>query len=466
MGPRWSSWKRSGRGGGASGWRASPRGELPLPPYIRERPADPERYQTVYAQHAGSAAAPTAGLHFTQELLGRIDSERITLHVGLDTFRPLTADTLEEHELHGERYSVEPAAWTRIEAAERVLAVGTTTTRVLETLARGAAHEGRSDLFITPGFAFARVDALLTNFHLPRTTLLALVMAFAGVERTRELYEVAIRRAVPLLLVRRRDAGSLGSPDELHGRGNRRRRARRRAPHGARRDPHARLHARWDQGHGEDAPPGGGALAGRRRDPRQHVPPAFPARRGRDRGARRAARLQRLGGADPDGLGWLPGVLAARHARAGRRRRRDVPLGLRRKPGAPHAGTGCRDPVQARVGHRDVPRHLPARGRLAARARAGGAAHPALGGAAGRRAAGTRPAPLRNRPGRHRPGAPRAVDPRGSSACRSTASRSAASPWGRAARRCSTPSAGPRRSFPRRGRGTSWASATPKGSSR
>jgi S-adenosylmethionine:tRNA ribosyltransferase-isomerase len=178
-------------------WRVrvvgEPPGELPLPPYIHERPADPERYQTVYAREAGSAAAPTAGLHFSPDVLGRLDVERITLHVGLDTFRPLTADTLEEHELHGERYAVGGAAWTRIQAAERVLAVGTTTTRVLETLARGSPLEGRSDLFITPGFAFGRVDALLTNFHLPRTTLLALVMAFAGIERTRELYEVAIR---------------------------------------------------------------------------------------------------------------------------------------------------------------------------------------------------------------------------------------------------------------------------------
>ena len=182
---------------GGGRWRVrvegEPPGELPLPPYIHERPADPERYQTVYAREAGSAAAPTAGLHFSPDVLGRLDVERITLHVGLDTFRPLTADTLEEHELHGERYAVEAAAWTRIEAAERVLAVGTTTTRVLETLARGAPLEGRSDLFITPGFAFGRVDALLTNFHLPRTTLLALVMAFAGIERTKELYEVAIR---------------------------------------------------------------------------------------------------------------------------------------------------------------------------------------------------------------------------------------------------------------------------------
>ena len=182
---------------GGGRWRVrvegEPLGELPLPPYIHERPADPERYQTVYARELGSAAAPTAGLHFSPDVLARLDVERITLHVGLDTFRPLTADTLEEHELHGERYAVEPATWTRIEAADRVLAVGTTTTRVLETLARGAPLDGRSDLFITPGFAFRRVDALLTNFHLPRTTLLALVMAFAGIERTRELYEVAIR---------------------------------------------------------------------------------------------------------------------------------------------------------------------------------------------------------------------------------------------------------------------------------
>jgi S-adenosylmethionine:tRNA ribosyltransferase-isomerase len=182
---------------GGGRWRVrvegEPPGELPLPPYIHERPADPERYQTVYAREPGSAAAPTAGLHFSADVLARLGVERITLHVGLDTFRPLTTDTLEEHELHGERYVVEPAAWARIEAAERVLAVGTTTTRVLETLARGAPLDGRSDLFITPGFAFGRVDALLTNFHLPRTTLLALVMAFAGIERTRELYEVAIR---------------------------------------------------------------------------------------------------------------------------------------------------------------------------------------------------------------------------------------------------------------------------------
>jgi len=181
---------------GEGRWRVrldgEPQGEAPLPPYITEPLADPSRYQTVYADESGSAAAPTAGLHFTPELLERLDVERVTLHVGLDTFRPLTAPTLEEHELHGERYSVRPEAWERIRAAERVLAVGTTTVRVLETVASNSLLQGRTSLFVTPGFEFGRVDALLTNFHLPRSTLLALVMAFAGVEETRRLYELAI----------------------------------------------------------------------------------------------------------------------------------------------------------------------------------------------------------------------------------------------------------------------------------
>jgi S-adenosylmethionine:tRNA ribosyltransferase-isomerase len=177
-------------------WRVrlegEPDGETPLPPYITEPLDDPERYQTVYALEAGSAAAPTAGLHFTEELLRSLDVERVTLHVGLDTFRPVTADDLTQHPLHGERYSVAEPAWRRIRAAARVVAVGTTTVRVLESLARGAPLTGRTELFVTPGFEFRRVDALLTNFHLPRTTLLALVMAFAGVEETRELYRLAI----------------------------------------------------------------------------------------------------------------------------------------------------------------------------------------------------------------------------------------------------------------------------------
>jgi S-adenosylmethionine:tRNA ribosyltransferase-isomerase len=183
---------------GEGRWRlrlhGEPAGETPLPPYITEPLGDPTRYQTVYAREAGSAAAPTAGLHFTEEVLSRLDVERVTLHVGLDTFRPVAAEELDEHQLHGERYEVNPEAWERINAAPRVLAVGTTTVRVLETLARGGPLTGRTDLFVTPGFEFLRTDALLTNFHLPRSTLLALVMAFAGVEETRRLYRTAVEQ--------------------------------------------------------------------------------------------------------------------------------------------------------------------------------------------------------------------------------------------------------------------------------
>jgi S-adenosylmethionine:tRNA ribosyltransferase-isomerase len=181
---------------GEGRWRlrldGEPAGEAPLPPYITEPLEDPERYQTVYAAHEGSAAAPTAGLHFTPELLEALDVERVTLHVGLDTFRPVAVEDLSQHELHSERYEVTEGAWERIQAAPHVLAVGTTTVRVLESLARGAPLVGRTELFITPGFTFRRVDSLLTNFHLPRSTLLALVMAFAGSEETRRLYRLAI----------------------------------------------------------------------------------------------------------------------------------------------------------------------------------------------------------------------------------------------------------------------------------
>jgi S-adenosylmethionine:tRNA ribosyltransferase-isomerase len=183
---------------GEGRWRVrldgEPDGIAPLPPYITEPLEDAERYQTVYARERGSAAAPTAGLHFTPDVLDRLDVERVTLHVGLDTFRPLQTETVEAHHIHGERYEVAPDAWERIRAAERVLAVGTTTVRVLETLAEGRATTGRTELFITPGFAFRRVDHLLTNFHLPRSTLLALVMAFAGVEETRRLYALAVEQ--------------------------------------------------------------------------------------------------------------------------------------------------------------------------------------------------------------------------------------------------------------------------------
>src|SRR5262249_10012047 len=181
---------------GEGRWRlrleGEPHGETPLPPYITEPLADPERYQTVYADEAGSAAAPTAGLHFTQDVLRPLDVEQGTLHVGLDTLPPGAGGDLGEHPPAREALSVTARAWHRIEAAPGVLAVGTTTVRVLETLARGAPLSGRTDLFITPGFEFKRTDALLTNFHLPRSTLLALVMAFAGVEETRRLYRLAI----------------------------------------------------------------------------------------------------------------------------------------------------------------------------------------------------------------------------------------------------------------------------------
>jgi len=169
-----------------------PAGDAPLPPYIHEKLADAERYQTVYADESGSAAAPTAGLHFTPELVERIDPVRVTLHVGLDTFRPVEEERLEEHAIHGERYAVSAGAWHRISSARRVLAVGTTTVRVLETVVRTGELAGRTMLFVTPGFRFRRVDALLTNFHLPRSTLLALVMAFVGVDEARSIYREAI----------------------------------------------------------------------------------------------------------------------------------------------------------------------------------------------------------------------------------------------------------------------------------
>ena len=193
-------------------------GVTPLPPYIHEGLNDPERYQTTYARVRGSAAAPTAGLHFTPELDARLARagviiETLTLHVGLGTFKPLQEETLAAGRLHGESYEVDAAAWARVLAARaegrRVVAVGTTSMRTLEHLARAAgAHgaepadpadrapeavlRGETSLFISPGFEFRVVDALITNFHLPRTSLLALVMAFCGVEETRRLYARAV----------------------------------------------------------------------------------------------------------------------------------------------------------------------------------------------------------------------------------------------------------------------------------
>ena len=158
-------------------------GEMPLPPYIRDRSSPAERYQTVYASPPGSAAAPTAGLHFTDELLATlaqagVQRASVTLHVGLDTFRPLEGDFVDEHHIHREWYEIASGTRDALAGASRVVAVGTTAVRVLETAARTEARAGWTDLYITPPYAFRSVGALVTNFHLPRSSLLLLVTAF------------------------------------------------------------------------------------------------------------------------------------------------------------------------------------------------------------------------------------------------------------------------------------------------
>jgi S-adenosylmethionine:tRNA ribosyltransferase-isomerase len=179
-------------------------GEMPLPPYIHTPLQAPEEYQTVFARHPGSAAAPTAGLHFTPALLDQINAlrvrlVRVTLHIGLDTFAPVTEDLAEDHAIHTEWCQLTPDSAEALRATRaaggRIIAVGTTSVRTLETAAQAAqpgevvtAFEGRTDLYILPGHAFCAVDAMLTNFHLPRSTLLMLVSAFAGRERILEAY--------------------------------------------------------------------------------------------------------------------------------------------------------------------------------------------------------------------------------------------------------------------------------------
>ncbi len=182
-------------------------GEAPLPPYIKERLDDPERYQTVYARVPGSAAAPTAGLHFTHELLDRlaaagVERAALTLRIGLDTFQPVRTEDLDAHAMHSEQYRIPRPTRAAIEACRqrggRVVAVGTTAARALEAAAdrrssgEAGTDAGATDIFIRPGFRFREVDLLLTNFHLPKSTLLMLVSAFAGRERVLAAYREAI----------------------------------------------------------------------------------------------------------------------------------------------------------------------------------------------------------------------------------------------------------------------------------
>ncbi len=183
-------------------------GQMPLPPYITHQLEDKERYQTVYAKHNGSAAAPTAGLHFTPELLKEVEDKGIkiayvTLHVGLGTFRPVKADDILEHTMHAEYYWVDQEEADKINETKaqggRVIAVGTTSSRTLESIADENGHieasKGWTDIFIYPGYTFKTVDALITNFHLPESTLIMLVSALAGRENVLNAYEEAVAEA-------------------------------------------------------------------------------------------------------------------------------------------------------------------------------------------------------------------------------------------------------------------------------
>jgi len=181
-------------------------GEMPLPPYIKEKLSDRERYQTVYGEIAGSAAAPTAGLHFTEELLNEIQNKGVSLayillHVGLGTFRPIKTEKVEDHKMHSEYFEIDIKDAETINRARRkggrVIAVGTTTVRTLETAAGKEGEifpkEGWTDIFIYPGYKFRAVDCMVTNFHLPKSTLIMLVSAFAGKENIMKAYNLAVK---------------------------------------------------------------------------------------------------------------------------------------------------------------------------------------------------------------------------------------------------------------------------------
>ncbi len=176
-------------------------GHVPLPPYIRrsDRAEDRERYQTVFARERGSVAAPTAGLHFTPEILEAVRAAGariapVSLHVGLGTFQPIDREDFENHQLHYERYSVRPESWREIETARRVVAIGTTSVRTVESIAASGSLSGVTNLFIYPGYSFRRVNAMLTNFHLPRSSLLLLVSTLAGSDFTLAAYRHAVRQ--------------------------------------------------------------------------------------------------------------------------------------------------------------------------------------------------------------------------------------------------------------------------------
>ena len=182
-------------------------GEMPLPPYIREKQEDPERYQTVYATEKGSAAAPTAGLHFTTELLSAIEKKgvniaKVLLHVGLGTFRPVEENDIRKHHMHSEYFKITADAAEKINSAKRngkkVIAVGTTSMRVIESAADNSGriqpYEGWTDIFIYPGYNFRITDGLVTNFHLPKSSLIMLVCAFLGYDRTMREYKEAVNR--------------------------------------------------------------------------------------------------------------------------------------------------------------------------------------------------------------------------------------------------------------------------------
>jgi S-adenosylmethionine:tRNA ribosyltransferase-isomerase len=174
-------------------------GHVPLPPYIRRPDAasDRERYQTIYARERGSVAAPTAGLHFTESTLDRVrdagaEIARVTLHVGLGTFQPIHVEQIEDHKMHFESYCIQPQEWGKVDAANRVVGIGTTSVRTIESAAHSGNLSGDTNLFIYPGYEFLRVGAMLTNFHLPRTSLMLLVSALAG----KDLMLAAYRHAV------------------------------------------------------------------------------------------------------------------------------------------------------------------------------------------------------------------------------------------------------------------------------